>query len=125
IIVEAGGKRQLIIWHPIAISSLDPETGHVYWEQPFKVQAGLTAPTVRYYNDRLFVTAFYNGSLMLKLDHDKPAAMVEWRRHGQNERMTDALHSIIATPVFDGNYIYGVDSYGELRCLDAKNGDRL
>ena len=24
-----------------------------------------------------------------------------------------------------GDYVYGVDSYGELRCLDAKTGDRL
>jgi hypothetical protein len=25
----------------------------------------------------------------------------------------------------EGDYIYGVDSYGELRCLDARNGDRV
>ena len=24
-----------------------------------------------------------------------------------------------------GDYIYGVDSYGELRCLDKKTGDRV
>ena len=28
-------------------------------------------------------------------------------------------------PVRFGDYIYGVDSYGELRCLDARNGDRI
>ena len=39
--------------------------------------------------------------------------------------MTDGLHSIIPTPVFDGRYIYGVCSYGQLRCLDASNGKRL
>ena len=31
----------------------------------------------------------------------------------------------MATPVRIGDYIYGVDSYGELRCLDARNGDRI
>ena len=35
------------------------------------------------------------------------------------------MHSIIPTPVFDGKYIYGVCSYGQLRCLDASNGKRL
>ena len=39
--------------------------------------------------------------------------------------MTDGLHSIIPTPIFDGRNIYGVCSYGQLRCLDASNGKRV
>ena len=37
IIITAGGARQLIIWYPGAVASLDPETGKTYWEQPYKV----------------------------------------------------------------------------------------
>lgn len=125
IIVHSGGTRQLIVWLPSAVASLDPETGRLLWEHPFPVQAGLTAPMPRFHDNRLFVTAFYNGSLMLELDPQRPTARVAWRRHGENERITDALHSIIATPYFDGDFIYGVCSYGELRCLNAQNGDRL
>ena len=44
---------------------------------------------------------------------------------GASETKTDALHAMIRTPLLDGDYIYGVDSYGELRCLDAKTGDRV
>ena len=44
---------------------------------------------------------------------------------GRDEQHTDSLHSIISTPYLDGDYVYGVDSYGELRCLDAKTGDRV
>ena len=32
---------------------------------------------------------------------------------------------MISTPCMEGDYVYGVDSYGELRCLDARNGDRI
>lgn len=32
VIIEASGVRQLIVWHPVALSSLDPETGEVFWE---------------------------------------------------------------------------------------------
>jgi len=124
IIVEAGGQRQLIVWHPKAVSSLDPETGKVFWEQPWTIQAGLTVATPRPSGDQLFLSAFYNGSLMLKLDAARPQASVAWQRHGQNERLTDALHCLISTPVIDGDYIYGVCSHGELRCLDLANGDR-
>jgi hypothetical protein len=48
-----------------------------------------------------------------------------WMRRGKNEKRTDALHSCISTPLIRENYIYGVDSYGELRCLDLFTGDRV
>lgn len=125
VIIQAGGKRQLIVWHPSALVSLNPETGKVYWEQPFVSQSGLSVATPRMSADLLFVSAFYNGSLLLKLDPQKPAVTKVWQRHGQNERLTDALHCLISTPVIEGDHIYGVCSYGELRCLDLKTGDRL
>ena len=62
---------------------------------------------------------------MVKLSHDTLDAEDVWRRRGKNERYTDALHSIISTPLFQGDYIYGVDSYGELRCLKKMTGDRV
>ena len=34
------------------------------------------------------------------------------------------LH-VIAVAALYGGHVYGVDSYGELRCLDLKTGDRI
>jgi hypothetical protein len=48
-----------------------------------------------------------------------------WRRHGFDEKHTDSLHAVLSTPYIDGDHVYGVDSYGELRCLDAATGDRI
>ena len=31
VIFQAGGLRQLIVWHPESVNSLNPETGKVYW----------------------------------------------------------------------------------------------
>lgn len=123
-IYEVAGKRQLIIWHPQSVNSLDPETGKLYWSQPYTSRNGLSIPTPRLSGDRLFITSFYNGPLMLKLD-DKPSAQVLWRGKGTGERNTDGLHSIMSTPFIDGDYIYGVCSYGQLRCLNAASGQRL
>ncbi|MCX7408300.1 MAG: PQQ-like beta-propeller repeat protein [Planctomycetales bacterium] len=124
IIVETGGQRQLIVWHPSAVSSLDPISGKLLWNQPFDAKEGLTVATPRISGDKLFISAFYDGSLLLKLDATKPDASVVWRRHGKSEKLTDALHCLISTPVIDGNHIYGVCSHGELRCLDLATGDR-
>jgi outer membrane protein assembly factor BamB len=125
IVIEAGGRRQLIVWHPEAVSSLDPETGGVLWEQPFRAKEGLTVATPRKDGDFLFITAFYDGSLMLRLDRDKPGASVVWKRKGRNERETDALHCLINTPVLEDGHIYGIDSYGAFRCLKMETGDRV
>jgi hypothetical protein len=126
-IYQQGGKRQLIVWHPDAVVSLDPETGKPYWSHPFKIKAGLSIPTPRLDGDRLFITAFYDGSLMLKLKPDGSGADVLWQSKvkSENPRQTTELHSIMPTPFLVDNRIYGVCSYGELRCLDADTGRRL
>jgi outer membrane protein assembly factor BamB len=125
VIVEAGGRRQLIIWHPESVNALDPETGAVFWSVPFAVKAGLTAPMPRQDGDRLFLTSFYNGPLMLQLSKDRPAVTELWRGTSSSERNTDKLHSIIATPFLQDGHIYGVCSYGQFRCLKATTGERV
>ncbi|MCP4592124.1 MAG: PQQ-binding-like beta-propeller repeat protein, partial [bacterium] len=85
----------------------------------------ITVATPVLHNGFLFVTSFYDGALLLKLAPDELAVEQVWRRLGPNARETDALHCCISTPILEGNHIYGVDSYGELRCLDLKTGDRI
>jgi outer membrane protein assembly factor BamB len=125
LIVEAGGSRQLIIWHPRAVASLNPATGKIYWEQPFDVRFGLTVATPVFSRHGLLVSSFYNGSRLYRLDPNKPAAELVWRGNSDSEITTDGLHSLVTTPVVDGDYIYGVGSYGQLRCLDARTGKRV
>ena len=84
---------------------------------------GVATPVVE--NNRVFFTSFYDGSLLLGLRQDRADVEKVWHIAGRDEKNTDALHSIISTPVFENGYIYGVDSYGELRCLDAANGNRI
>jgi hypothetical protein len=81
----------------------------------------------RFDGERLFVTSFYDSALMLKLDKDQPGATVLWKGKGKGEKahQTDTLHSIMPSPVFKDGWIYGVDSYGELRGLKADTGERV
>ncbi len=126
-IFEAGGKRQLIIWHPTSVNSLDPKTGNPYWSVPFNVRANLTIPTPRMEDNILFMTSFYNGTMAVLLSKDKPAARRLWKGTGRGERprVTKDLHSIMSTPFMEDGYVYGIGSYGEFRCLEAKTGKRV
>lgn len=127
IVISAGGVRQLVVWHATAITSLDPETGEIYWNQDFAVGGGMTISTPVRNGRYLVVSQFFNGSMMLALNPDRPAARVLWKGQSRGELpdQTDTLHSIISTPVVEGDSLYGVGSYGELRGLDATDGTRL
>jgi outer membrane protein assembly factor BamB len=126
IMIEQAGRRVLVCWTGDNVVGLNPRSGELYWKHPFtptRMVIGIGTPAVD--RDRLFVSCFYDGSLMLKLGEDRPTVHEVWRRLGRDEQHTDSLHSMIGTPWIIGDYIYGVDSYGQLRCLQADTGDRV
>src|SRR5262249_46490831 len=98
-------------------------TGKVNWEQPFKIQASLTVGTATVHDSRLLVSSFYNGSMLLDLS--KTEATQIWQDHITSEINPPGLNSLISTPVFDGEYIYGVSGYGQFRCLRAATNERV
>ena len=129
IIIEAGGARQLIAWHPRDISSLDPETGEVYWEIRHIVDMGINPATAVHSGRYLFFTSQYGGARMLLLDDDRPGAEVLWEGVGESDPEYgfdfNTLNSVISTPLIQGDHVYGVDGHGVLRCLEAATGRRV
>lgn len=126
IVVEQAGRKVVVCWTGDSVAGLDPEDGTVLWRYvwtPRNMPIGIATPV--HEGDRLFFTSFYDGALLLRLRADRPEVEKLWQIAGRDEKNTLALHSIISTPVLDGGYIYGVDSYGELRCLEAATGQRL
>ena len=126
IVITQAGKRVLVCWTGAHIAGLNPHTGEPYWLYPFKPESfeiGIATPL--YAQNQLFITDFREGSLLLNVASDALTVERAWHRKGKNEQNTDALQTTMSTPVRIGGYIYGVDSYGELRCLDATNGDRV
>jgi outer membrane protein assembly factor BamB len=126
ILVEQAGRAVLVVWTAANIAGLDPETGKVYWMHEFiprNMPINIATPVL--YKNYLFFSSFYDGSILIELDEVDLKSTVVWKRIGKDERNTDALHSCISTPVILNDYIYGVDSYGELRCLDLFTGDRI
>jgi len=126
-IYEAAGTRQLIIWHPQAVNSLNPETGEVYWSDPWEIRSGLAVSTPRLAGNDLFLTAFYNGSRLLALtdDEGRPGHRLVWTTQKASEKDTAHLHSIMSTPFVQDGYVYGTCSYGQLRCLKLETGERI
>ncbi len=125
VIVTAGGVRQLVVWLPDGVFSLNPATGKTYWQHPYLSENSMTAPTPVFAGDLLLFTNFYTGALMLRLDPRKTGATRVWKSTGKSEIDTDGLHGVVTTPVIIGDYVYGVCSYGQFRCLRAQTGERM
>ncbi len=99
-ILQVGGIRQSIIWHLIAVASLDPAMGKVLWQQPFSINMGMTLATLVLSGSPLLVSSFYYSSMFL----DLVGAGVRflWKGKSNSEIDTDGLHAVIITPVIDG-----------------------
>lgn len=130
VIYEVGKTRHLIIWHPDALNGLEPETGKVLWSMKYPIEGKPQRPEVtiampRVFDGRLFVSSFYQGATVLDLSTGSEDVRVAWnRRSSSKSKFTDGLHTVMCTPVVRDGFIYGVCGMGELRCLDAKMGDR-
>jgi outer membrane protein assembly factor BamB len=127
VIYELGGRRQLVVWHASALSALDPDTGRVLWEFPWQVREALTIAMPRQVGNqnRLFVSAFYEGPRMVDLGEDGLSPRSVWKVPIGTETNNQSIHSIMPTPIVTEDFIFGVSSYGQLRCLDTKTGEML
>ena len=126
--IEQNGKQLLLVWTGDWFAALEPKSGEPVWKKKFNRAKGVinvADPVVDKATGRIFLTSFYDGSYLYKLDANKMDVDLLWKRKGRSEIHTDALHSIIMTSVILGDYVYGLDSYGAMRCLDLRNGDRV
>ena len=120
-IIEAGGVRQLIAFHPTGIASLNPATGEKYWEQEITplYQMSIARPMID--GNLMYASGIRNASLMLELDSEKPAATELWRGSPKT-----SIFSANATPLFVDGTLYGSDCVlGALIAVDSKTGERL
>ena len=117
IMIEAGGRRQLVVWTLQSVSSLDPATGQVFWREAFSAGNSSAVATPVFSNNRLLVSG-----LMLKLDEHKPSVAVLWP---ESRAATRRILSGTSTPLLQRNYAYSLSPDGNLVCLDAETGRQI
>ncbi|MEO2019114.1 MAG: PQQ-binding-like beta-propeller repeat protein [Fuerstiella sp.] len=125
-IFEIAGTPQLIQWHKEQLSALNPDDGTILWEIPFTAKNNMAiARPVLLPNDRLLVSGFYDGSMLVQAGRN--SARMLWKNGGSGERpnQTKSLHAVITTPIVQGDHFYGTCSYGELRGLQLSDGERI
>lgn len=119
-IYEAGGVRQLILWHPESINSVDPETGKLYWSAPLVPSYGMSIMGARKEGDYLFAGGIGPKSLLLKLDANTPKVTEVWR--GERDIGLDPVNM---TPFLTDGMIYGVSRDGAFVGAKLDSGEHV
>jgi outer membrane protein assembly factor BamB len=119
-IIEAGGTRQLILFRPNAVTSVDPETGQQHWAQPYEATNGLVSMSPVVVGKHLYVGGYSDQSLLLTLAEDAEKPTIEW-----GNRSKHGMAPVNVQPFVDGDIIYGVDQNGLLMAVQIPSGERL
>lgn len=120
-IIEAGGVRQLLLWHAKSLNSLNPETGEVYWSEPLEPAYGMAVTAPQLSGDYLYISGIGTVAKVLKLAANKPAAELVW----EGEKKT-AVYCSNSTPMIKDGVVFGADcDNGALRGVDLATGKRL
>jgi outer membrane protein assembly factor BamB len=118
-LIEAGGVRQLVIWHPEAVVGLNPENGQEYWNVPLKPAYGMSITAPQKLGDLLYAAGEGQQGVAIELDAKAPKAKVLWRG-----KSNTGVYPICGTPILHEGMIFGVCENGELRGVDLKTGKR-
>lgn len=115
--VEAGGKKQLIVFGGKSIIAMDPANGKTIWTYPWTTEFDVNAATPICRDGRLFLSSGYNhGSIMLRLTGDKPEKLWETKKPDCK----------FPSPVLDGDCLYATgEKSGTLGCYNWADGKEL
>ena len=119
-IINAGGKRQLILPNPIAINSIDPDTGKLFWTIPYEASNGSIIMSPIQSGKYLFVGGYSDKNMLIELDAKSPTAKQLWRDEAKK-----AISPVNVQPMGIGDVVYGFDQSGELMAFKIDTGERL
>jgi outer membrane protein assembly factor BamB len=118
VMTKRAGKDELIVWHSESLNGLDPATGKVRWTQAFAAAYGMSIMAPRVTPEGIFIGAMMKKSMLVKPEDGKTT--VVWDGVPQN-----SMSPKNGTPVVVGDYFYGCDMDGDLRCVKLATGERM
>ena len=119
-IVQAAGRRQLLLVRPDGVSSVDPETGAPLWTAPYEATNGsiIMSPILK--GEHLYVGGYSQKNLLLKLTSQAPGYEVVWRNIRKQ-----AISPVNVQPILVDDTLYGMDQNGQFLGVDFMTGEHL
>ncbi len=130
VFVGEGESHQLVFWHDVAIVGVNPQTGSKLWsvefptgKEPNPSQPATPIATPRVIDgNKVLVSSFFDGSILLEVSSDPPSAKTVWVSASDDKEHKNGMNALMTPPVVSGEHFYGVSGEsGELRCLTVKD----
>ncbi len=117
-IITHQGARQLIIWGPEMVQSLNPDTGATLWTWPYKITYGVSIAQPWYHDGILVVSGYWHGTRALKLGGQAGAVSLLW----ENEK---DMCGLMSAPLFKDGVLYLLDKNKGLQAIEHATGRLL
>lgn len=117
-IIQHEGRRQLIVWGPEHIQSLDPETGSGFWRWPYKITYGVSIAQPLYRDGLLLVSGYWHGTRTLRLGREPNQVELAWSEE-------KAMCGLMSAPLFKDGIVYLLDKNRGLQAIELKDGKIL
>lgn len=134
VLFGSDSNQQLIMWHGDGLNSVNPSNGEANWDlkfPEFKAQPQSTCIAMpRIVGNRLFLSSFYDGSMLIELDENDASKFKEiYRSTKENLRNNEHLNSLLMTPHIKDGHVFGVASdsrgNGMLMCAELETGKKV
>lgn len=110
--------RQLVLWGPEHIQSLDPASGSSNWKYPYKVTYGVSIAQPVYHEGVLLVSGYWHGTKALKLGASHADVTLLW----ENEK---DICGLMSAPLFKDGVVYLLDKNRGLQAFELQTGKIL
>lgn len=128
VLLEAGGRKQIVAFTGASVCGIEPTNGSVLWTFPYKTDYGCNTASPIAVDGRVFISAGENhGSALLELSPKAGGfdATPVWSSFGPES----VLRNEWQTSVLIDGYLYGFDNVGgagpvtHLTCVNAATGE--
>lgn len=117
ILIDRGGRPELVCWTPEGIRGLDPHSGDVRWRVPFEVTYGTSIATPIFRDGIVLVSGYWEGSKAIRFS-EAGAAEVTWEDRRN-------LRGLMSQPLYRDGYGYLLDKRHGLTCFELASGRKL
>jgi len=117
-IIEAAGRRQLVLMKPDGMYAVDPESGAPLWETPYNADNGSIIMAPVRVGEWLYVGGFQEKNLLVKLAADAPGVEPVWRNKAKH-----GISAVNVQPFAADGIVYGFHENGELRAMRVPEGE--
>ena len=130
VMYEKDDEKQLIFWHADSVDSLNPETGEIHWSIKFPKERSASQTSIampRIEGNRMLISEYYKGSLMLEIGSNPPSVEEKWRSQESDPRNKTTLNTLMMTPIVKDGLAYCIanDARGKgvFRCIEVESGE--